>query len=147
MLLMLVLSACSCNDEPSPINEDRPRDWTYGKFQVEFYINGVEQTSVSEITVRSLQLEGCGNNDVFPWYNVTLKIKGLLANKVFVIQVGADIDRFQGSTIYNGIEYNVTGDTQENHSTLAHKYTWKKSDKTMTTFRIPTFISALSPSK
>lgn len=110
MLVMLVLSSCSNNDEPSPSNEGSPRDWAFGKDQVEFYINGVEQTSVTEITVRSLQLEGCGDNDAFPWYDVTLKVKGLLPkNKVFNIQVGADIDRFEGTTIYNGIEYNVTG--------------------------------------
>ncbi len=110
MLLMLVLTACSNNDEPSPINEGSPRDWSFGKDQVEFYVNGVEQSSVTEITVRSLQLEGCGDNAAFPWYDVTLKVKGLLPkNKVFNIQVDADIDRFEGTTIYNGIEYNVTG--------------------------------------
>ncbi len=110
MLLMLVLSACSNQDEPSSANEGSSRDWTYGKDQVEFYINGVEQTSVYEITVRSLRLKDCGRIDAFPWYYVTLKVKGLLPkDKVFNIQVGADIDRFEGSTIYNGIEFNVTG--------------------------------------
>lgn len=110
MLLMLVLSACSNQDEPSSANEGSPRDWTYGKDQVEFYINGVEQTSVYEITVKSLQLKDCGGIDAFPWYYVTLKVKGLLPkDKLFNIQVGADIDIFEGSTIYNGIEFNVTG--------------------------------------
>ncbi len=110
MLLMLVLTACSNNDEPSPVNEGSPRDWTFGKDQVELYINGVKRTSVSEITVRSLQLEGCGDIEAFPWYDVNLKVKGLLPkNKVFNIHVLADIDRFEGSTVYNGIEYDVTG--------------------------------------
>lgn len=109
-LLIMTLSACSNQDEPSPANEGSPRDWPFGKDQVEFFINGVEQTSVTEITVRSLQLAGCGDNDVFPWYDVTLKVKGLLPkNKVFNIQVGADIDRFEGTTTYNGTEYNVMG--------------------------------------
>lgn len=108
--MMLILSACGNQDEPSPTNEGSPRDWPYEKNQVEFYINGVEQNSISEITVRSLQLEDCGDNDAFPWYDVTLKVKGLLKkNKVFNIQVKADIDKFEGTTVYKGIEYNVTG--------------------------------------
>lgn len=110
MLFMLVLSACSNQDEPSLTNEGSLRDWAYGQDQVEFYINGVEQTSVYDITVRSLQLKGCGGIETFPWYDVTLKVKGLLPKKkVFNIQLLADVDRFEGSTIYNGIEYNVTG--------------------------------------
>ena len=110
-LLMISFSSCSNQDEPSPGNEGSPRDWTYGKEQVQFYIDNVEQTSVSEITVRSLQLEGSGDNDVFPWYDATLKVKGLLPkNKVFNIQVLADVERFEGSTVYDGIEYNVTGE-------------------------------------
>ncbi len=110
LLMMLLLSTCGNQDEPSPANEGSPRDWPYEKNQVEFYINGVEQNSISEITVRSLQLKDCGDNEAFPWYDVTLKVKGLLKkNKVFNIQVKADIDRFEGTTVYKGIEYNVTG--------------------------------------
>ncbi|MBD5307499.1 MAG: hypothetical protein HDS14_07740 [Bacteroides sp.] len=110
-LLMISFSSCSNQDEPSPVNEGSPRDWSYGKEQVQFYIDNVEQTSVSEITVRSLQLEGSGDNDVFPWYDATLKVKGLLPkNKVFNIQVLADVERFEGSTVYDGVEYNVTGE-------------------------------------
>ena len=110
-LLMMSFSSCSNQDEPSPGNEGSPRDWTYGKEQVQFYIDNVEQTSVSEITVRSSQLEGSGDNDVFPWYDATLKVKGLLPKgKVFNIQVMADVERFEGSTVYDGVEYNVTGE-------------------------------------
>ncbi len=110
-VLMLILVACGGEDEPSPFNEGSPRDWAFEKNQVEFYINGVEHTSVSEITVRSLQLEDCGKIDAFPWYDVTLKVKGLLKkNKIFSIQVLADIDRFEGTTVYNGVEYDVTGE-------------------------------------
>lgn len=109
-LLMLLVSACGDNDEPSNGNTGSPRDWTYGKQQIQFYINDVEQTSVSEITVSSLQLEGSGDKDVFPWYDATLKVKGLpKKNKVINIHVVADIDRFEGTTIYEGKEYNVTG--------------------------------------
>ena len=107
----MALPSCSNQDEPSPDNEGSPRDWTYGKEQVQFYIDNLEQTSVSEITVRSLQLEGSGDNKVFPWYDATLKVKGLLPkNKVFNIQVMADVERFEGSTVYDGVEYNVTGE-------------------------------------
>lgn len=107
---MLIISSCNTPDEPSPTNEGSPRDWTYEKDQIEFYIDGVKQTSVSEITVKSLQLKECGNNAAFPWYDATLRVKGLLSkNKTFTIQVKADIDRFEGSTIYNETEYNVYG--------------------------------------
>ena len=110
-LLMMSFSSCSNQDEPSPGNEGSPRDWTYGKEQVQFYIDNVEQTSISEITVRSLQLKGPGDNDEFPWYDATLKVKGLLPKgKVFNIQVMADVERFEGSTVYDGVEYNVTGE-------------------------------------
>lgn len=109
-LLMLLVSACGDNDEPSNGKTGSPRDWTYGKEQVKLYINNVEQTSVSEITVRSVQLDNWGDTSVFPWYDVTLKVKGLLPkNKVFNIKVGADVERFEGTTIYEGREYNVTG--------------------------------------
>lgn len=110
-LLIMALSACSNQDEPSPDNEGSPRDWIYGKDQVQFYIDDVEQISVSEITVRSLQLDGSGDNEVFPWYDATLKVKGLLPkDQIYNIQVLADVERFEGSTVYNGVEYNVSGE-------------------------------------
>ncbi len=109
-LLSLFLTSCNNADEPSPFNEGSPRDWPYGKDQVELYINNVKQLSVKEVTVRSLQLQNPGEELVFPWYDVTLKVKGLLPkNKIFNISVKADIDRFEGSTVYDGIEYDVTG--------------------------------------
>ncbi len=106
MLLMLVLTGCSHNEEP-PYVTGSPRDWTYEKEQIKFFINNVEQ-SVSKITVRSIGLNA--PVDQFPWYVQTLSIVGLLkGNKVFKIQVEADVDRFEGTTIYNNKEYNVTG--------------------------------------
>ncbi len=111
MLLMMILTSCGKSDEPSDgLHEGSPRDWTYGKNQVEFYINGLEQTSVYEVTVVSKQLDPTGVSSSFPLYDVTLKVKGLLSgNKVFKINVDADVDRFEGTTVYNGKEYDVTG--------------------------------------
>lgn len=109
--VMMLLTACSNTDEPTVSGYGSPRDWTYGNDQIHFYINGVEQTSVSEITVSSTQHTNVLNNDVFPWYDTTLKVKGLLSkNKIFNIQVDADIERFEGTTVYDGVEYNVTGE-------------------------------------
>lgn len=111
ILIMLFFSSCSNHDEPSPSNEGSPRDWTYLNDQIKFYIDDVEQTSVSEITVRSLQLKTEGENPPFPWYSTTLKVKGLLPkNKIFEIEILADVERFEGTTSVNGIEYDVTGE-------------------------------------
>ncbi len=108
-MLILLMSSCSIQGEPSPTNEGSPRDWVYGKDQVKFYINDIEQTLVTGITVRSLQLPNFGNSN-FPWYDTTLKVKGLLPKgKLFNIEVKADVERFEGSTVYQGIEYDVTG--------------------------------------
>lgn len=111
LLFMLILSACGDKDEPIDGPAGSPRDWTYEKSQIEFYIDGVEQTSVSEITVSSLQLAPGTAIDVFPIYLTTLKVKGLLPkNKVFTIKVDADVMRFEGTTVYNETTYNVTGE-------------------------------------
>ncbi|MBD5263349.1 MAG: hypothetical protein HDS39_04680 [Bacteroides sp.] len=107
-IIPLTLLSCTNNDEPSYKREGSPRDWTYGKDQVKFFINNIEQSSVSQITVSSIQLEP--TIDSFPLYEQTLEVKGLLANhKTLNIKVEADIDRFEGTTVYNNIEYNVTG--------------------------------------
>ncbi len=111
MLLMLIMSACGDKDEPVVGTSGSPRDWTYEKSQIEFYIDGVEQTSVSEITVSSLQLAPGTAINVFPLYLTTLKVKGLLPkNKIFTIKVDADVMRFEGTTVYNEETYTVTGE-------------------------------------
>ncbi len=109
LVVMMVMTACS-SDEPSTGLQGSPRVWASTGEQVEFYINGVRKTSVSEITVSSLQL-GALEPDEFPWYDMTLKVKGLLSkkNKVFEIKVQADVERFEGSTVYDGVDYDVTG--------------------------------------
>ncbi|MDE5849475.1 MAG: hypothetical protein K2H38_04990 [Muribaculaceae bacterium] len=107
-IIALALSSCTNDDEPSYIWEGSPRDWTYTKEQISFFVDNVEQPSVSEITVRSIILDA--TSDEFPLYEQTLSVKGLLPNhKIFDIKVDADIDRFEGSTNYNNIEYNVAG--------------------------------------
>ena len=59
LVVMMVMTACS-SDEPSTGLQGSPRVWASTGEQVEFYINGVRKTSVSEITVSSLQLGGLG---------------------------------------------------------------------------------------
>lgn len=108
--IIISLSSCDKEDVPSPDNEGSPRDWTYLNNQIKFYIDEVEQTSISEIKVRSLQLKASNNDSSFPWYATTLKVKGLLSkNKIFEIEVLADVERFEGTTTLEGVEYNVTG--------------------------------------
>ena len=113
LLILLFVAACS-SDEPSnpdEIHYGSPRDWTYSGQQVHFYINDVEQTSVSEITVSSIQYPSNILNQVFPFYDSTLKVKGLEGkNKVTSIQVKADTDRFEGTTTLDGVNYSVTGE-------------------------------------
>ncbi len=109
--ILISLSSCNKEDEPSPDNEGSPRDWTYLNDQIKFYIDNVEQVSISEITVRSLQLKASNDDFSFPWYSTTLKVKGLLPkDKILEIEVLADVERFEGTTSINGIDYDVTGE-------------------------------------
>lgn len=111
MLLMLFFfSACSSLDEPATDRYGSNRDWPYSGEQVKFYIDGTEQPQVKEVTVVSRQLDTEGENPPFPWYATTLKVSGLLPkNKIFEIEVLADVERFEGTTNLEGVEYNVTG--------------------------------------
>lgn len=109
-LTFSIFSSCSNEDEPTTDRYGSNRDWTYSGEQVKFYIDGMEQSQVEEITVVSKQLDIEGENPAFPWYATTLKVKGLLSkNKIFEIEVLADVERFEGTTTLNGVEYNVTG--------------------------------------
>ena len=115
LLMMVVGLMCACDkDEPTHPESSyvSPRDWTYGKNQIEFYINGIEQSSVSEITVKTYDFEsGYLTPDVFPWYYQTLYVKGLTGkNKIFTIDIRSDVERFEGETVYDGTEYDVTGE-------------------------------------
>ena len=115
LLMMVVGLMCSCDkDEPSEGSDTyaSPRDWTYGKGQIQFYIDGVDQTSVSEITLKTNDLgPRFSKPDVFPWYYQTLYVKGLTGkNKIFTIDIRSDVERFEGATVYDGTEYDVTGE-------------------------------------
>ena len=109
-MMMLVLVACG-KDEPSVGGQHgSPRDWTYTN--VDFQIDGVKITSVSEITCDSRQIvyDPVPEDPYFPWYAMTLKVKGLeKKNKVTNIYVDADVDRFEGEVTLSGVDYDVTG--------------------------------------
>lgn len=108
--IFTVLASCSKDEEVTLDRYGSNRDWPYDSSQIEFYIDGVEQPQVTEITVLSKQLHPEGDNPPFPWYETTLKVKGLLRkNKIFNIVVLSDVERFEGTTTLNGIEYDVTG--------------------------------------
>lgn len=121
--LVLVLSSCSEDDEPTDGVYGSNRDWTYTGEQVKFYIEGVEQSQVKEITVTSRHLPTEGENPPFPWYASTLKVKGLAPKgKITEINVDADVERFEGQTEVAGIQYSVsgefTGSPFEHHSKM-----------------------------
>lgn len=107
--ILVALCSCDKNDDlTSIVNTGSPRDWTFTDDQVEVYIDGQKVTTVSEITVSSIQLDK--NTDTFPYYSTTLKIKGLVSKKkVTNIEVLADVERFEGTTELNGLTYNVHG--------------------------------------
>lgn len=106
----LLFFSCSHEEDEFPTGTSGSlRDWRYSADQVRFYIDGVQQTSVSEIEVRSSRREDSTNE--FPMYNTTLKITGLpKKGKVFYITVVSSLETFEGKTLYQGVEYNVTGE-------------------------------------
>lgn len=113
ILLLLVLLFVSCTDDDTltELNEGSPRDWTYIGDNVKVYVEGKICESVTEITVKSLQLTDGEEADTNPRYETTLIIKGLeKKNKSKEIKVESTIDTFQGKTVYNGSNYVVSGE-------------------------------------
>lgn len=110
LTVLLFCISCSKNDEPSIEDEGSPRDWTYTKDNVQVYIDGVRQASVTEITVKSIQLTD-EEEETNPLYDTTLKIKGLeKKNKITNIKVESTIDTFKGTVTYKGSNYVVSGE-------------------------------------
>ena len=110
-LMAISFNACIDEDDPTQDISGSPRDWTYLQNQVQVYVDGDLQTSVTEITVHSKPVDGYLMDDIyFPQYDSTLKIKGLpKKGKTTNITVRAGIDDFEGSTEINGTNYSVTG--------------------------------------
>ncbi|MDE6121534.1 MAG: hypothetical protein K2F63_07060, partial [Muribaculaceae bacterium] len=98
---------CS-NDEPDYGSEGGPRDWRYPADRSAVYIDGVEQTQVSEVWVRSSLVSNEDNN---PRYYSELIITGLeKKNKTISVYVDSDLDTFSGHTRFGGHVYDVTGE-------------------------------------
>lgn len=102
LLLTFICYSCKSDDEPSLANEGSMRDWKYPAANVKVYKDGEIQSSVTEITVRSLQLSS-GEEAIYnPQYDTTLKIKGLQKkNKITHVRVHSTIDDFTGATTLN----------------------------------------------
>lgn len=109
---ILGLNSCEKIDFSDYRTEGSNRDWTYSKDQVSIYIDGVKQTSVSELTVVSYHTSNEWMKEHEPYlFETKFKIKGLLKkNKTTVIEVIANLDSFIGTTVINNIKYNITGE-------------------------------------
>lgn len=112
-LSLITFASCKENDEPNNDPSGSPRDWTYyaDKGKAAVYINGVEQTSVSEISVSSKPLQGEYIDGVYhPLYDMTLKVVGLpKKGKTAIIKVVSGLEEFEGETEIQDIKYKVTG--------------------------------------
>jgi hypothetical protein len=110
--LLLLCSSCSDTWGDSPGGEGyvsgSRRDLNYTGSNVHVYVDGVENTQVSELRMRSQVQDAMVENPRFTTY---LNIKGLVKkNKVSVIEVESTNDSFEGTTTYKGAEYVVTGE-------------------------------------
>lgn len=109
-LLVMVLSACSSQDEPS-----RPqgsyRDTTYRGDRCEVYVSGALNTGVSEVQVVSYHIPADELEANAPYlFDTVMKIKGFLKkNKVTEIEVKSNVDDFEGESTVDGRHYRVSG--------------------------------------
>lgn len=109
---ILEFTSCEKYDPSTYREEGSNRDWIYPKNQVDIFINGVKQMSVTELRVVSYHTSDEWQMEHKPYlFETVFHIKGLLKkNKITTIEVQANLVNFIGTVELKGITYTVTGE-------------------------------------